>query len=226
MAARLVEIRSEVLAFNTDEGRQLLTAVAGRELPDDQTESLVARTDGWAAGLQLAAISLQTISDPAAFVEAFAGTDRLVVEYLTEEVLDSQDEDPRRFLLSTSVLPWLTADLCDAVTGDDSGHEHRWLWRQAVRCSWSPSTATVTGIATTLSLPICFATSSRWSDRRMKVACGDLPQAGSGRTGIRQRRSSSSWLPINPHWPSMWSPKWDSGSSSGASPRRWCVGSP
>ena len=123
MAARLVEIRSEELAFNTDEGRHLLTAVAGRELPDDQTESLVARTDGWAAGLQLAAISLQTISDTAAFVEAFAGTDRLVVEYLTEEVLDSQDEDTRRFLLSTSVLPWLTADLCDAVTGDDSGHE-------------------------------------------------------------------------------------------------------
>ncbi len=100
-----------------DEARQLVTAVSGRELTDDQIATLVDRTDGWAAGLQLAAITLQNEPDVAEFIESFAGTDRLIADYLLEEVIEQQPPDVQQFLLRTSVLDELTAELCDAVTG-------------------------------------------------------------------------------------------------------------
>ena len=120
---RLVELRAEHLAFDEAEAHELIEAVAHREVPADSVRTLVDRTDGWAAGLQLASISLRDVEDPAAFVTDFAGTDRLVVEYLTQEVLDRQDPHAYRFLLDTSVLPWLSAELCDAVTGRADSRE-------------------------------------------------------------------------------------------------------
>ena len=120
---RLVELRAEHLAFDEAEAHELIEAVAHRDVPADSVRTLVDRTDGWAAGLQLASISLRDVEDPAAFVTDFAGTDRLVVEYLTQEVLDRQDPHAYRFLLDTSVLPWLSAELCDAVTGRADSRE-------------------------------------------------------------------------------------------------------
>jgi LuxR family maltose regulon positive regulatory protein len=114
---RLVELRGADLAFNTDEARRLVAGVSGRDLSDDQIATLVARTDGWAAGLQLAAIALQSATDVAEFIESFAGSDRLIADYLLEEVIEQQDADVQQFLLRTSVLDELTAELCDAVTG-------------------------------------------------------------------------------------------------------------
>ena len=79
--------------------------------------ALAARTEGWAAGLQLAALSLRGQPDPAEFVAAFSGSHRYVLDYLAEEVLQGQDEQLRMFLLDTSVLERLSGPLCDAVTG-------------------------------------------------------------------------------------------------------------
>jgi len=123
LESRLVEIRAVDLAFNPDEGRDLLEAVAGRPLAAAQSDALVARTDGWAAGLQLAAISLQRFADVDAFIEGFTGSDRLVADYLAEEVIDDLDPDLRRFLLHTSVLEWLSADVCNALTGEANAEE-------------------------------------------------------------------------------------------------------
>ena len=79
------------------------------------------RTDGWAAGLQLAAISLAGAADIDAFVDAFAGSNRLVADYLIHEVMAEVEPEVRQFLLRTSVLEWLTPELCDAVTGEENG---------------------------------------------------------------------------------------------------------
>src|SRR5262249_35262477 len=75
------------------------------------------RTEGWATGLQLAALSLRGRSDVAGFVETFGASNRFVLDYLTDEVLESQPEELRRFLLETSVLDRLSGELCDALTG-------------------------------------------------------------------------------------------------------------
>ena len=79
--------------------------------------ALAARTEGWAAGLQLAALSLRGQHDVAGFVAAFTGSHRYVLDYLAEEVLERQSEQVRTFLLETSVLERLSGPLCDAVTG-------------------------------------------------------------------------------------------------------------
>ena len=86
-------------------------------LPDASVAALAARTEGWAAGLQLAALSLRGHDDAAAFVAAFTGSHRYVLDYLAEEVLEGQDEQLRTFLLETSVLDRLSGPLCNAVTG-------------------------------------------------------------------------------------------------------------
>ncbi|MBK7272371.1 MAG: hypothetical protein IPI13_04135 [Actinomycetales bacterium] len=114
---RLVEIRGADLAFAEADAQALLEDVSRTSLTDAQVALLVERTDGWAAGLQLAAISLRTSRDIPGFVESFAGSDHLVSEYLLHEVIDEQEPAVRQFLLQTSVLDWLSADLCDAVTG-------------------------------------------------------------------------------------------------------------
>ena len=114
---RVEEIRGADLAFREADARLLLETVSQRELPDEVVSTLVKRTDGWAVGLQLAALSLRTATDPTRFVETFAGSDHLVAEYLLDEVIERLEPDVRRFLLHTCVLDWLSADLCDAVTG-------------------------------------------------------------------------------------------------------------
>ena len=103
------------------EAAGLLRESAGSALPDAAVAALVARTEGWAAGLQLAALSLRGRSDIAEFVAAFSGSHRYVLDYLTGEVLDGQSEQVREFLLETSVLERLSGGLCDAVTGRDDG---------------------------------------------------------------------------------------------------------
>ncbi|MGB3686391.1 MAG: LuxR C-terminal-related transcriptional regulator [Ornithinimicrobium sp.] len=114
---RLVEVRWDDLALDVPEGQLMLQQSAARSVDPQHVKALVAKTQGWAAGLRLAGLSLQRVSDPAAFVDGFAGDDRLVGEYLTQEVLRSVDPHVRSFLLRTSVLETLSPDLCDAVTG-------------------------------------------------------------------------------------------------------------
>jgi LuxR family maltose regulon positive regulatory protein len=113
----LAELRAGELRFTQEEAAALLREAAGTGLPEDAVAPLAARTEGWAAGLQLAGLSLRGQQDVASFVAAFTGSHRYVLDYLAEEVLDRQPEGVRAFLLETSVLSRLCGPLCDAVTG-------------------------------------------------------------------------------------------------------------
>ena len=116
---QLAELRAAELRFTVGEAAELLQEAAGpgMGLPDADVAALAARTEGWAAGLQLAALSLRGQPDMAGFVAAFTGSNRYVLDYLAEEVLERQSEQVRGFLLETSVLECLSGSLCDAVTG-------------------------------------------------------------------------------------------------------------
>jgi LuxR family maltose regulon positive regulatory protein len=113
----LLELRAADLRFTVGEAAALLNDVMGLTLADGDVRTLDDRTEGWAAGLQLAALSIRGRKDATAFVDAFAGSHRFVLDYLVEEVLDRQPAEVRTFLLETSVLREMTAPLCDALTG-------------------------------------------------------------------------------------------------------------
>ena len=113
----LAELRAAELRFTAGEAAAMLQQVAAVALPDGAMTALAARTEGWAAGLQLAALSLRGQPDVAGFVAAFTGSHRYVLDFLAEEVLEQQSEQVRAFLLETSVLERLSGSLCDAVTG-------------------------------------------------------------------------------------------------------------
>jgi LuxR family transcriptional regulator, maltose regulon positive regulatory protein len=111
----LVEMRSDDLRFGASEAGHLLNNVLGLNLADEDIQLLHRRTEGWAAGLYLAALSLAGRRDAAAFIRTFAGDNRHIVDYLMAEVLDSQPAHMHSFLLRTSVLGRLSGALCDAV---------------------------------------------------------------------------------------------------------------
>ena len=117
----LVEVRSADLRFTTEESAAYLNVVNGLDLDGGDVAALVGRTEGWAAALQLAALSLRGRTAPSRFIAAFAGDDRFVLDYLTDEVLSRVPSETRRFLLRTSILGRLTGALCDAVTGGVGG---------------------------------------------------------------------------------------------------------
>jgi LuxR family transcriptional regulator, maltose regulon positive regulatory protein len=115
---QLAELRAADLRFTPEEAEALLGEAAGPGLPGTAVAALVARTEGWAAGLQLAGLSLRGHpEDAAGFVAAFSGSHRFVLDYLADEVLDGLSGQVRAFLLETSVLERLSGELCDAVTG-------------------------------------------------------------------------------------------------------------
>jgi len=118
---QLAELRAGELRFTAEEAAALLCGATGADLPAAEVTALAARTEGWAAGLQLAGLSLRGQADPSGFVAAFSGTHRYVLDYLTEEVLERQPDPLRVFLLETSVLERLSGELCDAVTGRAGG---------------------------------------------------------------------------------------------------------
>ncbi len=118
---RMTELRAGDLRFTPDEAAELLLEAWGLDLPAASAAALAERTEGWAAGLQLAALSLRTASDPVRLIAGFTGSHRYVLDYLTEEVLERQRDLVRDFLLETSILERLTGPLCDAVTGRSDG---------------------------------------------------------------------------------------------------------
>ncbi len=113
----LAEVRADELRFSDAESSLFLNGILELGLTEEDVESLQERTEGWAAGLYLAALSLRGKRDPGAFIEAFAGDDRYLVDYLGAEVLGGLPPDARTFLLRSSVLERLCGELCDAVTG-------------------------------------------------------------------------------------------------------------
>lgn len=127
----LVELRARDLRFSRDEAAAFLNDLMQCGLEPQEIELLESRTEGWIAGLQLAAHSLRNQSDRAAFLAAFAGDDRYVADYLLEEVLLNQPPDVQRFLQETAVLGRLHPALCDAVTLRDDSQELLWHLEQA-----------------------------------------------------------------------------------------------
>ncbi|MCQ3937637.1 MAG: hypothetical protein DPW18_11410 [Chloroflexi bacterium] len=121
---QLTEIRAADLSFSLEEAGEFFSEVMGVNLSQKETEILKNRTEGWAAGLQLAALSLKESRDTSKFVEAFGGTHRHVLDYLIEEVLGSQPEEIREFLCRTSILDQLSAPLCEAVTGQRDSRKY------------------------------------------------------------------------------------------------------
>ena len=117
---RLLEVRAAELAFTEDEAVAMLRPT-GLDLSPSQVERLVARTEGWAAGLRLAAMSAVRAPDPDRFLAELAGDDRAVGDYLTEEVLALQSPDVREFLLRTSVVDRVCGELANALTGGADG---------------------------------------------------------------------------------------------------------
>jgi LuxR family maltose regulon positive regulatory protein len=118
--AELSEVRAADLRFTPDESAAFLNQVMDLGLSTGDVDALETTTEGWVAGLQLAAISLRGREDATAFIRSFSGSDRFVLDYLVEEVLGRQPPALREFLLRTSILDRLCGPLCDAVTLDPS----------------------------------------------------------------------------------------------------------
>jgi LuxR family maltose regulon positive regulatory protein len=114
---QLIETRAQDLRFSIEEAMEFLNRTMSLDLSAEDVSALEERTEGWIAGLQLAALSMQGRDDVATFVKAFTGSHIYVAEYLLEEVLQSQPEDIQTFLLKTSMLKRMNASLCEFVTG-------------------------------------------------------------------------------------------------------------
>jgi LuxR family transcriptional regulator, maltose regulon positive regulatory protein len=115
---QMIEIRDSDLRLNEVETASFLRRTMGLQLEKDHVLQLQSRTEGWIAGLQLAALSLSRRADPAAWISTFSGSHRFILDYVQEEILTRQPPAHQQFLLQTAVLTRLTASLCQAVTGE------------------------------------------------------------------------------------------------------------
>lgn len=118
---QLTELRAQDLRFTSEEAADFLNQAMGLGLSAKDVEALEERTEGWAVGLQMAALSLQGRRDVGGFIEQFTGSHRFVLDYLTDEVLSRQPREVRDFLLQTSILSRVAGPLSDAVTGREDG---------------------------------------------------------------------------------------------------------
>lgn len=120
---QLSELRIADLRFTFDEAAGFLNEIMGLNLAVEDIAALEARTEGWIAGLQLAAISMRGRRDVSGFIESFSGSHRFVMDYLVEEVLQQAPQHIQSFLLKTAILDRLTGPLCDALTGQGNGQQ-------------------------------------------------------------------------------------------------------
>ncbi len=120
---KLTELRAADLRFTPAEAAAFLNGMMGLKLSDVDIAALEARTEGWIAGLQLAALSMRGRADTSGFIRSFTGSHRFVLDYLAGEVLEKQPEHVRSFLLQTAVLDRLHGPLCDAVTAQAGGRD-------------------------------------------------------------------------------------------------------
>jgi LuxR family maltose regulon positive regulatory protein len=117
---QLTELRAADLRFTPAEAAEFLNQMMGLNLSEENINALENRTEGWIAGLQLAAISMHGHQDTAGFIKSFTGSHHFVLDYLMEEVLQQESESIRTFLLRTSILDRLCGSLCDSVLGSPS----------------------------------------------------------------------------------------------------------
>jgi LuxR family maltose regulon positive regulatory protein len=118
---KLTELRANDLRFTADEVAAFLTQVMGLNLSAEEVAAIEMRTEGWIAGLQIAALSMQNHDDISGFIRAFSGSHRHILGYLADEVLSQRPKGTLNFLLQTSILDRLCGPLCDVVTGDSGG---------------------------------------------------------------------------------------------------------
>jgi LuxR family maltose regulon positive regulatory protein len=193
----LTEIRERDLRFTFDEAQSFLANTMGLVMSAEEISKLEERTEGWAAGMQLAALALEEFTNQTerhAFIDAFAGNNRLIFDYLITEVLQRQDEITRRFLLRTSVLERFCAQLCDQVVFDDQEPASRsWkLWKKRT-CSWCPWITSGAGIVSTICSAKCCTTPCSTLRPTKSQACTTKPAIGSKRMDSSRRRSSMPW---------------------------------
>ena len=120
---QVVEIRDTDLRLSGEEAASFLTQVMGLALSEEDMRRLETRTEGWIAGLQLAALSMRRHTDVSAFIQAFTGSHRLILDYVQEEILEPLPQAQQRFLLHTSVLDRMNADVCRALTGEQASQQ-------------------------------------------------------------------------------------------------------
>ena len=142
--AQTAELRAADLSFTEPEAAQFLNDVMGLRLDAGSVAALEERTEGWIAGLQMAALSMRDREDVHGFIEGFSGTNRYILDYLLEEVLASQPPEIQHFLLYTSILERLTAALCDTVLANDEGTQRNGNDRSTVSKSLSVGQSTST----------------------------------------------------------------------------------
>lgn len=126
---QLLEIRAADLRFSPQEAADFLNNTMGLGLSAGDITALEERTEGWVAGLQMAALSLQSRENTQEFIDAFTGSNRYIFDYLAEEVLERQPADVQEFLRRTSILDYLSASLCDAILDRAGGHSRAILDR-------------------------------------------------------------------------------------------------
>ena len=151
---QLTELRAADLRFTPAEAAEFLNQVMGLNLPAEAISALEARTEGWIAGMQLAALSMQGQQDTDSFIKSFTGSHHFVLDYLIEEVLQRQPESIQTFLLRTSILERLCGPLCDAVLMLIHLFRGRQPWSisNAPTCSSRRWITSGIGIAITISL--------------------------------------------------------------------------
>ncbi len=122
---QLKELRLNDLRFTVDEAAEFLNRFTGLKLTADDVSALASRTEGWIAGLQMAAVSMQgwDAAQAGNFIHAFTGSNRYILDYLVEEVLEQRPQGTKDFLLQTSILERLSSPLCDALTGQSNGQK-------------------------------------------------------------------------------------------------------
>src|SRR5947208_3156383 len=120
---QVVEIRDTDLRLSDEEAASFLTRVMGLILSEEDISRLETRTEGWIAGLQLAALSMRRHTDASAFIQAFTGSHRFILDYVQEEILEPLPQMQQRFLLHTSVLDQMNADVCQALTGEPASQQ-------------------------------------------------------------------------------------------------------
>src|SRR5207244_4220221 len=120
---QVVEIRDTDLRLGSEEVASFLTQVMGLALSEEDMRRLETRTEGWIGGRQLAALSMRRHTDVSAFIQAFTGSHRFILDYVQEEILEPLPQVQQRFLLHTSVLDRMNADLCQALTGEQASQQ-------------------------------------------------------------------------------------------------------
>ena len=211
LEGELTEIRADDLRFTLAEARALFEA-AGVELPEPALALLHERTEGWAAGLRLAALSLAGHPDPERFAAEFSGSERTVAEYLLAEVLERQSEQVRRLLLRTSVLERVNGELADLLTGGSGGERVLAGSGGGERVRGLAGRGGGPGSATTRCSPTCCSWSCAAPRRGVtalhRAAAGWFAGHGYPVEAIRHAQAAQDWdlaaRLLADHWPGLY----------------------